>query len=462
MSEHGAYTAHDALNAVIHAALQRADSAEIIRRCLQLDGDVLRIVTESEDHSFDLSVYRRIFVVAAGKAGGRMARALEEVLGKRIDRGMAVTKYGHAEKLSRIELAEAGHPVPDEAGVAAARKIEELLEDADEETLVITLISGGGSALLVSPFRDSRHELTLGDMQEVTQLLLSCGAAIQEINCVRKHLSNVKGGRLARLIAPARSVNLILSDVVGDEPSSIASGITAPDPSTYAQALEILRRYEVEKQLPETARKIIHDGAAGRIPETPKEGETSFDQVYNVVIGSNSQALQAAADAARQRGYAPVILTARLEGEAREVARIFPAIARDITGSRMLASPPVVVLAGGETTVTIRDEEGKGGRNQELALAVLREFVRAPDAFDSVIFASVATDGNDGPTDAAGGFVDAGLARRAGEDSASLEKALAHNDSYRYLNDLGALIRTGPTNTNVCDIQILLVDAPSG
>jgi hydroxypyruvate reductase len=461
MSEYRAYTGHDSLNAIVHAALERADSAEIIHRCLQLDGNVLRIGTESQDRSFDLSVYRRVFVVAVGKAAGRMARALEEVLGDRIDRGMAVTKYGHAEKLSRIELAEAGHPVPDEAGVGAARKIEELLGDADEQTLVITLISGGGSALLVSPFRDRRHELTLGDMQQVTQLLLSCGAAIHEINCVRKHLSNVKGGRLARLIAPATSVNLILSDVVGDEPSSIASGITAPDPSTFGQALDILRRYEVETQLPEMARRIINDGAAGRIPETPKEGEGSFDQVYNIVIGSNSQALQAAADAARLRGYEPVLLTARLEGEAREVARIFPAIARDIRGSGMLASPPVVVLAGGETTVTIRDEEGKGGRNQEIALTVLREFARAPEAFATVSFASVATDGNDGPTDAAGGFVDAGLARRAAEDSTSLERALAHNDSYRYLEKLGALIRTGPTNTNVCDIQVLVVDQAS-
>jgi glycerate-2-kinase len=260
------------------------------------------------------------------------------------------------------------------------------------------------------------------------------------------------------MMAPATSLNLILSDVVGDDPPSIASGITAPDPTTYSQALEIARRHGVLGDFPQAARRIIEDGAAGQIPETPDATESVFDRVHNVVIGSNTQALQAAAAAAREAGYETVVLTSRLVGEAREVAKLFPGIARDIRDKAMLAAAPACVLAGGETTVTIRDETGTGGRNQELALSVLREMAQDPDAFSNVVFASVATDGNDGPTDAAGGYVDVQIARRAAGNTDALEGALERNDSYHYLSRLGALVKTGPTNTNVCDIQILVVD----
>ncbi|MFO8063184.1 MAG: glycerate kinase type-2 family protein [Spirochaetota bacterium] len=452
------YTRDEALNAIIHAALGRADSAGIIARCVSVCDNTLEVTTEFEQLRFDLSAFDRVLVLGIGKAAARMARALEEVLGERIGGGVVVTKYGHAEPLSRVELIEAGHPVPDEAGVRAARRMAAVLEGADERTLIVSVISGGGSALLVDPFHDETHELSLEDVQEVTRLLLSSGATIQEINCVRKHLSNVKGGRLARLMAPATSVNLILSDVVGDEPASIASGITAADPTTYAEAYEITARYEVLDVLPAAARAIISDGAEGAIPETPSASEAIFDSVHNVIVGSNTQALQAAAAAARSAGYTTFVLTARLVGEAREAGKIFPGIARDIRETAMLSPAPVCVLAGGETTVTIRDESGHGGRNQELALSVLEEWSKAVESYRGCRFASVATDGNDGPTDAAGGLVDDEIAARAAEDRSSLRRALEHNDSYAYLDSHGALLRTGPTNTNVCDIQILLVD----
>ncbi len=497
-----AATPHGALNSIVGAALERADSAGIITRCLRLEGAggaaALAVTTEDATLRLELGGFNRLLVIGIGKAAARMARSLEAVLGDRISAGVVVTKYGHGEPLSRIELYEAGHPVPDEAGVRATRRIEELLADTDERTLVISLVSGGGSALLVDPYHDEHHELTLADLQEVTRLLLSCGATIQEINCLRKHLSSVKGGRLARLMMPATSLNLILSDVVGDDPASIASGITAPDSSTYGQALEIATRYAILESLPAAVRRLVEAGAGGAAdypggaaapadeagaptapPETPGPGDAAFERVHNVVIGSNTQALLAAAEAAREAGYTTVVLTSRLVGEAREVAKVFPAIARDVRENGMLAAPPVCVLAGGETTVTLRNADGRGGRNQELLLSALREMVAslqgmrpegggsapgaagnaARTAASGIIFASVATDGNDGPTDAAGAYFDADIVERAGGDPAALERALAENDAYPYLDGLGALIRTGPTNTNVCDIQVLLVDS---
>ena len=376
-----AATPHEALNSIVDAALHRADSAGIITRCLRVEGtgaaSALSVTTEAASLRLDLGGFDRLFVIGIGKAAARMARSLEAVLGDRITAGVVVTKYGHGEPLSRMELYEAGHPVPDEAGVQAARRIEELLGDVDERTLVVSLVSGGGSALLVDPYHDDTRELSLEDLQEVTRLLLSCGATIQEMNCLRKHLSSVKGGRLARMMVPATSLNLILSDVVGDDPGSIASGITAPDPSTYGQALEIVTRYGILESLPAAVRALVEAGAAAASaaaggatshggappvpPETPGPGDDAFERVHNVVIGSNTQALMAAAEAAREAGYTTVVLTSRLVGEAREVAKLFPAIARDVLEKGMLAAPPVCLLAGGETTVTMRGADGRGG-----------------------------------------------------------------------------------------------------
>lgn len=456
-SERSSLTGDGDLNRIIEAALTRVDPEGIIENGLSLEGESLTVRTEDEQHSFDLRRFSKILLLGLGKASARMARAVESKLGEGLSGGVVVTKRGHGEPLRMAQLFEAGHPVPDEEGVRAARRLEELLREVDEDTLCITVVSGGGSALLVSPYRDEKREITLGEMQETTRLLLSCGAAIQEINCIRKHLSNVKGGRLARMMAPATSLNLILSDVVGDDPASIASGITAPDTTTYEEALRIARWYNILEELPGTVREVIELGAAGEIPETPGPGDEIFQRVHNVVIGSNSQALYAAASAAEELGYGTATLTARLSGEAREIAKLFPAVARDVREQKMLLGPPACVLAGGETTVTLTKNHGTGGRNQEMTLAVLREMVNAPGAFEGVSFASLGTDGNDGPTDSAGAWITSEIVEYAASDTDSLEDALSRNDAYPYLEKLGGHIKTGPTNTNVCDVQILLI-----
>ncbi|MFP4612562.1 MAG: glycerate kinase [Spirochaetaceae bacterium] len=453
-------TAGERLRAIVDAALARVDSAEIIRRCVRRDGATLTVKTETEELTLDLDGFERVVVVSIGKAAARMARALETVLDERLTGGVVVTKYGHGEALARLEAFEAGHPVPDEAGVRAARQVEEVVTEAREGTLLISLISGGGSALLVDPYHDGTHELTLSDLQEVTRLLLGCGATIQEMNCLRKHLSAVKGGRLAALAAPATTLSLILSDVVGDDTASIASGITAPDPSTFAEAVEIARRHDIFSSFPPRVRQLLEEGVAGTVPETPGPEDPLFDRVRNLIVGSNAQALRAAAEAARAAGYRTIILTSGLVGEARETAKLFPAIARDVLREALLTQAPACILAGGETTVTLGPRPGRGGRNQELALAALRELLVGPTEHRlGITFASVATDGNDGPTDAAGGYFDAAVVARAREDVSGLHRALAENDSYGYLERIGGLLRTGPTNTNVCDIQVLLVES---
>lgn len=445
------------LNRIIEAALRRVDPEGIIDTCLSVDGGLLTAGSEEEKVSLQLNRFPKILLLGLGKAAARMARAVESKIGDRITDGVVVTKQGHGEPLERAELFEAGHPVPDEAGVEAARRMEALLEEADADTLCVTVVSGGGSALLVAPFRDEKRQITLEEMQETTRLLLSCGAAIGEINCIRKHISNVKGGRLAKMIAPATSLNLILSDVVGDDPTSIASGITAPDTTSYSDALRIANWYGILEELPKSVREVIELGAAGEIPETPAAGDPVFEKVHNIVIGSNAQALRAAAAEASRLGYATSLLTSRLTGEAREVAKLFPAIARDIRERNMLSSPPACILAGGETTVTLTKEHGTGGRNQEIALSALREMAADPTAFEGVIFASLGTDGNDGPTDSAGGWIDETILKNGVALGGELEEALRRNDAYPFLESLGAHIRTGPTNTNVCDLQILLV-----
>ncbi len=389
-----------------------------------------------------------------------MARAFEEMLGTRIDGGLVCVKYGHAEPLAHADIVEAGHPVPDGNGVQAARRMGDLAAAADAETLVINCISGGGSALLPSPL-DGRSsggliELTLEDKQRTTGALLGCGAGIREINCVRKHLSGLKGGRLAALLHSARSLNFILSNVIGDDLSSIASGMTSPDSTTFADALGVIDRYRLRDQIPAPVIRVLDLGVQGRLAETPKPGDPVFAGVDNVVIGSNRQALQAAAARARQLGFEVRVLEAPLCGEAREEGRMLAGLARRaalVTGS---AQRPLCLIAGGETVVTLRGA-GKGGRNQELALAFLEPMASWGEEKERVCFLSAATDGNDGPTDAAGAFADAEALRRGGEQGLSIEAYLADNDAYHFFDAAGAWLKTGPTNTNVCDMQIALI-----
>lgn len=448
------------LKQIFAAALKRVDPYSMLRSHVRLVESALLVESAGRSLEVDLRDFQRILLLGAGKASAPMARAVEELLGARIDGGLVCVKYGHAEPLKYADIIEAGHPVPDDNGVQAARRMAELAAVADAETLVIHCISGGGSALLPCPL-DSRSsgglvDLTLEEKQRTTTALLGCGADIREINCVRKHLSGLKGGRLAALLHPARSLNLILSDVIGDDLSSIASGITSPDPTTFAEALGVIDRYRLREQLPTPVIRALELGGQGRLAETPKPGDPVFANVDNIVIGSNRLALQAAAVKARQLGFHVRVLESPLCGEAREEGRMLADLARQEVLAAGSASRPLCLIAGGETVVTLRGT-GKGGRNQELALAFLEQLASWGEEKRQVSFLSAATDGNDGPTDAAGAFADAEALHRAVERGLSINAHLADNDAYPFFEASGALLKTGPTNTNVCDIQIVLI-----
>ncbi len=435
---------------VFRAAVAAADPAGAVRRHVELRGNTLVVRTPEGPVEVALpdGAAGRVFVIGAGKASAVMARALEELLDGRIAGGLVCVKDGHGVPLERVEVAEASHPVPDARGVEAARRVLELVSGAGEGDLILSVLSGGGSALLTLP----AEGLTLEDLQEVTDLLLASGATIGEINALRKHLSQVKGGRLAAAAHPARVVNLVLSDVIGDRLDVIASGPFAPDPSTYADARAVLERYGLWDRAPAGVRRVLEEGASGRMPETPKPGDPRLERVVQVVVASNRVSLGAAAERARRMGYRVLVLSSRIQGEAREVARVLAAIAQEIRESGQPLSPPACVLAGGETTVTLRGG-GRGGRNQELALALALEL----EGWEGIVGLSGGTDGTDGPTDAAGGVATPATAGRARALGLDPMDHLERNDSYTLLDATGDLVRTGPTRTNVMDVQVLLV-----
>ena len=439
---------------IARAGIDRVAPATLIASAVQLQGTMLSIASGSGTTRVDLGEVDRVLVLGAGKASAAMAARLELILGERIHGGCVVTKYGHAVPLSRIELREAGHPVPDEAGVAAAARIGELADQADERTLVLVLVSGGGSALLASPLVTEGHALSLEDLAASTRLLLGAGAPIAEVNCVRRHLSGLGGGRLAQRLLPARSVALVLSDVIGDHLEDIASGLVAPDPTTYADAQAVCHRYGITEQLPARVAAVLAAGAAGRLADTPTAEDPAFARMNAHIVGTNRVALDAAAQRAREHGLQTLVLSSQISGEAREIAQVYAALAREIARDTGPVARPACVLAGGETTVTLRGA-GTGGRNQEMALAVLREMKLQPHAYTGVVFLSMGTDGTDGPTDAAGGMAD--VTACAAVELSEIERALADNNAYPLLDAAGALIRTGPTMTNVCDLQVLLV-----
>ncbi len=426
-------------------AIKAVDPYRSVHAHLSLKGPILTV----GDKEYSLDNFDRIIVTGAGKASAPMARAVEEILGDRITEGLVVVKYGHTEPLDRIQLREASHPLPDAAGVSAAQEITKLISRGDEKTLVLCLISGGGSALLVSP----AEGISLEDKLQTTKLLLASGAAIEEVNAVRKHLSRVKGGRLAAAAYPATVVALLLSDVIGDPLDVIASGPTAPDSSTYQDALSIIKEYALVGKVPPNVKKILEAGAAGTESETPKAGDSIFNTVQNRIIGSNHQALTAAREKAIALGFNSLTLTSSLQGEAKEIAKVFTAMAREIRETSTPLSLPACILAGGETTVTIRGN-GKGGRNQEMALSAAIELA----GMDNVLFLSAGTDGTDGPTDAAGAFALGDTTAKGKEHGLDAGEFLAHNDSYHFFEKTGDLLITGPTRTNVMDIQILLVE----
>ena len=392
----------------------------------------------------DYSRFRHVYVIGAGKAGASMARAAERALGRMVTGGLVNVKYGHLAKLRRIELNECGHPVPDQRGVAGAERIAEIAAAAGAGDLVLCLISGGASALLPLP----APPVTLEEKQEVTRLLLACGADIHEINTVRKHLSAIKGGQLARLAWPAKVEALLVSDVIGDSPDVIGSGPAAPDPSTFAEAAAVLDRYGIRDKVPAAVRTRIEQGVAGAIDETPKPGEKLFARVRNTVIGGNGLALDAAARQARQLGFRTLVLSSAIAGETREIARMHAAIAREVAERGRPVKPPACIITGGETTVTLRGD-GLGGRNQEFALAAALDIA----GLDNVVVFSAGTDGTDGPTDAAGAIADGDTLSRKPD----ARRYLDANDSYHYFKPLGDLVITGPTNTNVADVRILLI-----
>ena len=430
--------------AIFRAALRAADPAQAILRHVKVRDE--RLVAGRR--RYRLGNYRRIFVIGAGKAGASMARALERLLGRRITRGLVNVKYGHTANLRRVELNECGHPVPDEAGVAGTRRIAEIAAAAEAGDLVLCVISGGASALMPYP----SDPIALEEKQETTRLLLNCGASIHEINAVRKHISGIKGGQLARLAYPATVVSLLLSDVIGDDLDVIGSGPTAPDGSTFDRAKAILEHYGILGQVPAPVRERLEDGARGEIPETPKPDAPELARTQNLIIGSNQLAVNAAVAKARKLGFRTMVLSTFVEGETRDVARLHAAIAKEICSSGRPLKPPACVISGGETTVTIHGE-GLGGRNQEFALAAAMDLDGLPDA----VVLSGGTDGTDGPTDAAGAVADGRTLARAARLGLDAARYLANNDSYHFFEPLGDLLKTGPTNTNVMDIRILLV-----
>ncbi len=392
--------------------------------------------------------YDRVLIVGGGKATAPMAKAIEDLLEGRIRAGIINVKYGFTQPLRFTRIVEAGHPIPDQNGVEGARAVLELLAEAGERDLVFSLISGGGSALLPQPIAP----ITLSEKQEMTRKMLACGASIDEINALRKHISSSKGGQMARAAHPATVVNLMLSDVVGDKMDVIASGPFVPDRSTFEDVIRVFKKYEL-KDIPETVRDHLNAGLAGRIPETPKPGDDVFRSVHNFVVGSNILALEAAAKRAKALGYQTLILSSMVEGETREVALVHTAIAKEILKTGRPLAPPACVISGGETTVTIRGS-GLGGRNQEFCLAASLEL----DGLEPrVVVLSGGTDGNDGPTDAAGGVVDPLTKRRGAELGATAVDYLKDNDAYHFLEKTGDLLITGPTHTNVMDVRLILV-----
>ncbi len=423
------------------------ESARAVFDAALLAGDVRPLVHRSLA-GLHLPPRGRVLVVGAGKASGAMAAAAEDAVGERIADGVVAVKDGHLAPTRRVRLLEAGHPVPDERGAAAAGAIHDLVRSAETDDLVLVLISGGGSALTPAP----APPITLAEKQILTRLLLRAGATINQLNAVRKHCSLLKGGQLARAAARARTHALLLSDVVGDPLDVIASGPTAPDESTYAEALAILDRFGIADQVAPSIRQRLERGRRGEIPETPKPGDPLFARVTNTVIGNNHLVIDAALERARALGLTPHLLTRTLEGEARELAGRFVAMARDVRSGSGPLRHPCCLIAGGETTVKVTGQ-GSGGRCQEFALAAAIEMAGMPN----VVVLAAGTDGSDGPTTAAGAVVDGESAARAHAIGVDLAARLADNDANPALAALGDLIVTGPTNTNLLDLYLVAV-----
>lgn len=431
------------LNRMIKRALDAVNAGAALRRAVKKEGDVLTVGTRR----YDLRRYERVVVVGAGKATAPMARTIEQILGRRLDSGRIIVKYGHAVPTKRIVIEEASHPLPDRAGQSAAQRLRALASSLNSRDLLIVLLSGGASSLMPAP----ASGISLADKQRVTKQLLRCGADIGEINTVRKHLSNLKGGRLAEA-TKATVITLILSDVLGDDLSAIASGPTAPDPTTYADAIECLKRYRIWSASPRSVRKRLEQGRRGRLTETPKPGSPIFRRVQHQIVSNNELAIAAVTRTAREAGLRTIIHSTTLTGEARVVGSKFGGLARTILAKNFPVSKPCCIAAGGETTVTVKGA-GKGGRAQEFAVAAAKAIAGLPNVW----VAAVGTDGTDGPTHVAGALVSGETVAKARRLGIDLDLALAQNNTFPPLRALRSHITTGPTGTNVNDLYLLLV-----
>lgn len=435
---------------ILKTSIEAVDPGDTVRRSLHLEGGRLKC----GETILELDSFSRIFVIGGGKASGTMAQALEGLFGDRITRGKVNVPRGTEinYKLNKIELNGASHPIPDEESVNGVGSMLSLLDGSGEDDLIIVLISGGGSSLMTYP----AEGIGLSDIQNITGLLLWRGATINELNAVRKHLSAVKGGQMARRAGSSTILGLILSDVVGDPIDTIASGPTAPDKTTFEEAIDVLKRYSMWIEAPQSVQSRLQRGVNGEIVETPKHGDGVFEKVHNVVVGSNLTAANAAVERASMLGYRSLLLSTMIEGEARHVGTALAGVAKEIAATGNPIVPPAALIVGGETTVTVMGS-GAGGRNQELALGAATKI----EGLDAVI-ATLATDGIDGPTKAAGAVADGTTMTRARAMGLKAARSLAENDSFGFFNALGDALLTGPTGTNVNDLTLILIDSHRG
>lgn len=432
-------------NFIFEAAISAVKPEVVVSNCISRSGDQLTV----HGQTFTINEFDRIVVVGAGKASAAMAAAVERILDDIIITGIIVTKYGHGVTLKKIVLREAGHPIPDEAGQEAAHAILNLLNSCGKRDLVIALISGGGSALLPLP----PTEITLKQKQSLTNELLRCGATIQELNTVRKHFSIAKGGGLARAAHPATVINLMISDVMGDEMDIIAAGPFLPDSSTFSDALNILTHYNIIRKMPQNMSAYIKQGVS--LESATQLIEPTFDHVHNFIIADNRMACLAAMRKAEELGYHTILLSSVIGGNTTDCALMHTAIAKEVLVSGNPIPTPACIISGGETTVEVKGI-GKGGRNQEFSLVCAREI---DGLAGNVVVLGGGTDGSDGPTDAAGGIVDTDTIERGKALGLVASDFLLNNDSYPYLNATGDLLISGPTRTNVMDIRIILVNS---
>jgi len=435
--------------AILQAGLNAVNPYDIIKNSLQLAHSTLSISTNTGKRlKYNLNDFNRIIVVGAGKGTALMTKAIEDLLGDWIESGHIIVQYGYSVHLKKITCSEASHPIPDFNGLKGTQKIISILDKCKHKDLVFCLLSGGGSSLMIQPL----NFISLRELQECTEKLILCGANINEINTVRKHISRIKGGQLAKKAYPAKVITLIISDVIGDPLDVIASGPTVPDKTTFSNADHVIRKYNLRKSMARSILHVIKRGYQGQIPETPKSWDAVFRNVTNLIICNNQDMLLASKKRSLRLGYNTKILTSSLSGDIEYITEYFVSIYRKIIINKSKMKTPVCILSGGEPTVAVRGK-GLGGRNQELVLNFALEIKNNP----FLLFLSVGTDGTDGPTDAAGAFVTGNTVPKTENGKIYAHNYLINNDSYHYFEKSGGLIKTGVTGTNVMDIQILII-----